>query len=98
MARCKAKAKAKAKAMASVGASSAHTMREKPMPNTDIEEAAPVVGHLTDHKRPCLAARHLITGAKGRNRDTMPCREIVLPDSPSSYFLPARAREDGMRV
>ena len=85
----------KAKAMAAIAASSAHTMREKPMPNADPEGAAPVVMHLADGKTPYQAARHLLDGAERRNRDTVLCREIVLSASPS-YFRPGRESMGGV--
>ena len=84
----------KAKAMAAIAASSAHTMREKPTPNADPDGAAPVVIHLADGKTPYQAARHLLEGAKRRNRDTVLCREIVLSASPS-YFRPGREHIGG---
>ncbi len=84
----------KAKAMAAIAASSAHTMREKPTPNTDPEAAAPVVMHLADGKTPYQAARHLLEGAERRNRDTVLCREIVLSASPS-HFRPGREHIGG---
>jgi hypothetical protein len=85
----------KAKAMAAIAASSAHTMREKPTPNADPDGAAPVVMHLADGKTPYQAARHLLEGAKRRNRDTVLCREIVLSASPS-YFRPGRESIGGV--
>jgi hypothetical protein len=85
----------KAKAMAAIAASSAHTMREKPTPNTDPDGAAPVVMHLADGRTPYQAARHLLEGAERRNRDTVLCREIVLSASPS-YFRPGRETMGGV--
>ena len=85
----------KAKAMAAIAASSAHTMREKPTPNADPEDLAPVVMHMADGKTPYQAARHLLAGAERRNRDAVLCREIVLSASPS-HFLPGRENMGGM--
>jgi hypothetical protein len=85
----------KAKAMAAIAASSAHTMREKPVPNADPDGPAPVVMHLADGKTPYQAARHLLDGAERRNRDTVLCREIVLSASPS-YFRPGRESVGGV--
>ena len=84
----------KAKAMAAIAASSAHTMREKPTPNADPDEPAPIVVYLADGKTPYQAAKHLLNGAERRNRDTVLCREIVLSASPS-YFRPGREHIGG---
>jgi len=85
----------KAKAMAAIAASSAHTMREKPTPNADPDEPAPIVVYLADGKTPYQAAKHLLNGAERRNRDTVLCREIVLSASPS-YFRPGREHIGGV--
>ena len=81
--------------MAAIAASSAHMMREKPTPNADPEDLAPVVMHMADDKTPYQAARHLLEGAERRNRDTVLCREIVLSASPR-YFRPGRESMGGV--
>ena len=85
----------KAKAMAAIAASSAHTMREKPTPNTAPDGPAPIVMHMAKGRTPYQAARHLLDGAERRNRDTVLCREIVLSASPS-YFRPGRESMGGV--
>ena len=84
----------KAKAMAAIAASSAHTMRERPTPNTDPDGPAPLVVYLADGKTPYQAARNLLDGAERRNRETVLCREIVLSASPS-FFRPGREHIGG---
>ena len=81
--------------MAAIAAASEHHMQTEPSPHHDPEAGPPIVLHLAGGKTPYQAARHLLDGAKRRNRETVLCREVVLSASPS-YFRPGREDQAGV--
>jgi hypothetical protein len=84
-----------AKTMAAIAAASEHHMQSEPSPHHDPNAGPPIVLHLAGGKTPYQAARHLLDGAKRRNRETVLCREVVLSASPS-YFRPGREDQAGV--
>jgi hypothetical protein len=84
-----------AKTMAAIAAASEHHMQTEPSPHHDPNAGPPIVLHLAGGKTPYQAARHLLDGAKRRNRETVLCREVVLSASPS-YFRPGREDQAGV--